>query len=593
MGEQHETIESLRLQLKESEEKNNNLELKVTELSTFIQKQYAYIKKLKEELSEKELLLIQLQQNSPNAEEKVSPNDKSPQSSLSIRIPSQGKIAYKYSKISSPTVDGTFASFSTVSPTQIQHLKHSSTDDNIVNKDPTQRRKLSHNEYYKKDSKFSASESNINLNNKLGPELINRPHDLKVHDINDNNVVNSLSCEFEDKEILAEQITVFILKLVYSKNDKNKKDISFIISIRNADSGDELWKIEKSYTDILNLENTLKIKYPKEIVQKIGKLPERNFNSLKTESKQMQLKITMEIYLQHLCNIFKNSVELATFLSKDIIDQNNDENNEKDANYKCGYLFKKNNFMGWRMKYFVLNNRSLSFYESKGGELCGNIHLSHAKVMPFNPNGLNREKFHHAFKIIEYKDSKNFTAKSIEDKIYAKHLLCSENDNDRDEWVEKIRFVIENLKKNEGYESANTSNIQLNMASIEKNSSCDLDSNNMTDEDDSISPKEKKEIITETIKSLNYNSNESECTTHNNSNNRIECNNETKNENIADENMAENEDNIVENNENNENIIENKENDDNRNDDNGNDDNEEINEKKENPENIIENKDND
>jgi len=259
MAEQHETIESLRLKLKESEEKNNNLEIKVTELSAFIQKQSAYIKKLKEELSEKELLLIQLQQNSPNAEEKLSPNDKSPQSSLIIRIPSQGKIAYKYSKISSPTVDGTYASFSTVSPTQIQHLRHSSTDDNIVNKDPTHHRKLSHHEYYNKDSKFSASESNINLNHKLGSELINKPHDLKVHDNNDNNVVNSLSCEFEDKEILAEQITVFILKLVYSKNDKNKKDISFIISIRNADSGDELWKIEKSYTDILNLENTVRI----------------------------------------------------------------------------------------------------------------------------------------------------------------------------------------------------------------------------------------------------------------------------------------------------------------------------------------------
>ena len=192
--------------------------------------------------------------------------------------------------------------------------------------------------------------------------------------------------------------------------------------------------------------------------------------------------------------------------------------------------------------------------------------------MPFNPNGLNREKFHHAFKIIEYKDSKNYSAKSIEDKIFAKHLLCSENDNDRDEWVEKIRFVIDNLKKNEGYESANASNIQLNMASIEKNSSYDLDSNNMTDEDEIISPREKKEIISETIESLNYNNNESENSTN------VDSNNETK-----DENMVENGENIIEHNENNESIIENKEN----------DDNEKINENKDNPENIIESKDKD
>jgi len=253
MAEQNETIESLKLKLKASEEKNNNLEAKLTELNVFIQKQFIYIKKLKEELNEKELIILKQQEKSANdVDEKL--HEKSPKTPLSIKIPTEGKIAYKYSKISSP--DGTYTSFSSISPTHVHHMKHSSTEDNLVNKDGSQARKLSQTNYLSKESKLSASESNIRFDQKLNGELLSKPHD-KLTNASDSDVGKSYSCDFEDKEIMADQITVFILKLLYSKNDKNKKDISFIISIRNADNGDELWKIEKSYTDILNLENTV------------------------------------------------------------------------------------------------------------------------------------------------------------------------------------------------------------------------------------------------------------------------------------------------------------------------------------------------
>ncbi|ORX76826.1 RhoGAP-domain-containing protein [Anaeromyces robustus] len=556
MAEGNETIESLTQKLKDYEKKNKELTEKVNELNTFIQKQNLYIKKLKEELNEKEVVIVQQKSSIEHIESCCgSPvREKPPKTPLSIKtsFPSQSKISYKYSKFSSPTTDGSFASFSAFAPPHIEHMKHSSTEDNIANKDFKQGRKLSQTSQIIKENKFSASESNIVITvNSI--DSLNRTNKITTSEDNESNVNSSIN-DFEDKEILADDITVYILKLVFTKNDKNKKDISFIISIRNADSGDELWKIEKSYTDIVNLENNIKLNYPKNMVQNIGKLPERNLNSLKMESKQIQLKITMEIYLQHLCNIFRNSIEIAEFLSKDIMISNNKEATETDI--KSGYLFKKN-FMGWRTKYFVLNDKSLSYYETKGGDLGGNIHLKSAKVMPFNPSGLNREKFHHAFKIIEYRYDKNSPLK--EERIYAKHLLCSENDNDRDEWVEKIKSVIENLKNSDpeypGSPFISTSHLDImtsnnSMLNVVDPDNLSINSNfkNSSDIIDENNNKNKKENVSNNNTDNKKNNNE------NNDKNENEIKKEDKVNNDKNENEIEKEN--KENNDKNENEIE-------------------------------------
>eukprot|EP00833_Pecoramyces_ruminatium_P016466 jgi/Orpsp1_1/1190498/evm.model.d7180000079401.1 len=335
-------------------------------------------------------------------------------------------------------------------------MRHSSTEDNLSNKN-THGRKLSQASQLAKETKFSVSENNIMYDSKESIDSINKNN---KNEDNESIINNSLN-EFEDKEIFADQITVYIQKLVFCKNDRNKRDIAFIISIRNSDSGDELWRIQKSYNDIQNLENIMKSNYSKEKIQNIGKLPERNLNSLKIESKQIQLKITMEIYLQHLCNIFRNSIEIADFLSKDIISTNNKENEEE-----------------------------------KDGEPSGIINLKHAKVVAVNSTG--REKFHHAFRIIEYKDEKGVIAKSAEDKIYAKHLLCSENDKDRDEWVDKIKSVISKLNdEDENVISPSISNNLLlsksNNNSFEVCDSFDNSINNYNIKDHI--PQNKEEIL--------------------------------------------------------------------------------------------------
>jgi len=254
MATDNETIESLTKKLKESEEKNVELSNKVTELNSFIQKQNVYIKKLKDELSEKEAIILQQQKNSEGR--KQSTASKSPKTPLSVHIPSQGKVSYKYSKISSPVTDNSYNSISQLSPViHVEHIRHSSTEDNITSINEP-RRKPSFASRLIKESKFSVSENNIiyNPNPDVSTESLIKQHSNVIED-NESNL-NSSSNDFEDREVLSDEITVYIQKLLIKK-DKNKKDVSFIISIRSADSGDELWKIEKTYTDIVNLENNV------------------------------------------------------------------------------------------------------------------------------------------------------------------------------------------------------------------------------------------------------------------------------------------------------------------------------------------------
>jgi hypothetical protein len=232
----------------------------------------------------------------------------------------------------------------------------------------------------------------------------------------------------------------------------------------------------------------------------------------------------MEIYIQHLCNIFKNSVEIADFLSKDIIETDNNIDSTKQTCIKSGYLFKKNNFMGWRTKYFVLDEKKLSFYESKDGEPNGIINLKHAKVMTVTSSGLNKEKFHHAFRIIEYKDEKGGLSKASEDKIFAKHLLCSENDNDRDEWVEKIKFVVTKLKEEDNnINASSTLNSSNNLIFKSKSNNTSFDVNDSFE--NSINEINKdhilgsKEIILSPIDASNSNGNDNEIKNENNDSN--------------------------------------------------------------------------
>lgn len=107
-----------------------------------------------------------------------------------------------------------------------------------------------------------------------------------------------------------------------------------------------------------------------------------------------------------------------------------------------GYLTKRGKKIKvWKVRYFVIEDDLLNYYDKPGGELQGSISLQNAKIgrQAKNENDLNPEEsvekaFRHAFLILEHKK-----------KSYIRHVLCAESDEDRDRWIKALLKQLLNI----------------------------------------------------------------------------------------------------------------------------------------------------
>ncbi|KAK6376281.1 Rho GTPase activating protein [Exophiala oligosperma] len=110
---------------------------------------------------------------------------------------------------------------------------------------------------------------------------------------------------------------------------------------------------------------------------------------------------------------------------------------------KSGYLTKKGkNFGGWKSRYFVLDSPELRYFEAPGGAHLGTIKLLNARIgrqtqtdPAANAEVDTENQYRHAFLILEPKRKDNSS--------YVRHVLCAENDFERDEWVETLLHYID------------------------------------------------------------------------------------------------------------------------------------------------------
>ncbi|KAJ3273605.1 hypothetical protein HK104_004253, partial [Borealophlyctis nickersoniae] len=238
-------------------------------------------------------------------------------------------------------------------------------------------------------------------------------------------------------------------------NDKGKDFVGFIISVKDG-SGNELWKVEKLYSDFLGLDAKLKAHQPRALVTKIGKLPDKALFNTYAPSKSDQRKIALELYLQHVKNVCRESRDLCEFLAMDIVESDKGKLKPKQttSNRKEGYLFKKGKKIGgWKTRYFILQEDTLAYFESqRDRELLGAIKLKYAAVSSQSPSSSAMDPdYRHAFILTEFKKSV-FSGNAAaldqisESKIAARHVLCAENDEERDDWVRCIGAAIQELR---------------------------------------------------------------------------------------------------------------------------------------------------
>eukprot|EP00833_Pecoramyces_ruminatium_P014407 jgi/Orpsp1_1/1188439/evm.model.d7180000064881.1 len=247
--------------------------------------------------------------------------------------------------------------------------------------------------------------------------------------------------------IQVDTVRVKVVGSLIKINDKGKEIVSFIILISklNNNGNEENEKIEKTYMDFVQLDSKLRTQTENKVqITKMGKLPDKNLFNSNSPTKRDQRKIELELYLQNLISVFKNNKDLETFLATNVVEsQINLVKNEKMAqSTKEGYLIKRGkNFGGWKTRYFVLADNILSYYDSFGGNYGGTIKLKHSQVISL-PNEAN--DYRHGFMIMEYRKQ---NIEGNNEKISGKHILCAENDEERDEWIIAIGQAIEAISQ--------------------------------------------------------------------------------------------------------------------------------------------------
>ncbi|KAF5102569.1 hypothetical protein D0Z00_000279 [Geotrichum galactomycetum] len=133
---------------------------------------------------------------------------------------------------------------------------------------------------------------------------------------------------------------------------------------------------------------------------------------------------------------------LCEFLSTDMIDPMDVPDT---ISRREGYLTKRGKkIRGWKVRYFVIEDDHLNYYDKPGGEVQGSINLVGAKVVRQNKNDpefaaeeVVDKSFRHDFLLVEPKK-----------KDYVRHILCGESDEDRDLWIAALMEVIDQVTSN-------------------------------------------------------------------------------------------------------------------------------------------------
>lgn len=237
-----------------------------------------------------------------------------------------------------------------------------------------------------------------------------------------------------------------------------EEDPVFTLAIISRADGGELWRVEKDIASLSKLDQRLK-----QCNAFTARTPDRSLFSGHAPAKLDARRVALEQYLEELLDTQLDNttaVELCKYLSTHTLPPNADETGSsfrptpensglKVASdgrpFRSGYLTKKGkNFGGWKARFFVLEGPQLKYYETPGGAHLGTIKLQNAQIgkqsqAPSNENqsparaGNGEEldnQYRHAFLILE--------PKKKDSSAHVKHVLCAENDKERDLWVDAL-----------------------------------------------------------------------------------------------------------------------------------------------------------
>ncbi|KAF7549185.1 hypothetical protein G7046_g8424 [Stylonectria norvegica] len=235
-----------------------------------------------------------------------------------------------------------------------------------------------------------------------------------------------------------------------------EEDPVFTLAVTSRTDGGELWRVEKDSASLAKLDQRLR-----QLSSFTARTPERSLFSGHAPAKLDARRMALEQYMDDLLNTpfdLETSLEVCKYLSTNTLPPNADETGSSadtasEASgsrigpdgrpLRSGYLTKRGkNFGGWKARFFVLDGPHLKYYETPGGAHLGTIKLQNAQIGKQSQNNENHSptraangeeldnQYRHAFLILE--------PKKKDSSSHVKHVLCAENDRERDRWVEAL-----------------------------------------------------------------------------------------------------------------------------------------------------------
>ena len=249
-----------------------------------------------------------------------------------------------------------------------------------------------------------------------------------------------------------------LLSLKGSGGHGDEPQFTLGVSAR-ADYPRQLWRVEKPASALQQLHANLIAAQPTGLDLPV---PDRALFSGQSPAKVDARREALEDFFERLLDTpltEKAALVLCSFLSTHVIQPEESaiarshaistDNADKASmvssgtdngpTVKEGYLTKRGkNFGGWKARYFVLAEGLLRYSDAPGGQVLGTIRLGSAQIgrqsRPSTESSPSRGgedgEVRHAFLILE--------PKRRDAKHLIRHVLCAENDVERDEWVHAL-----------------------------------------------------------------------------------------------------------------------------------------------------------
>lgn len=230
-----------------------------------------------------------------------------------------------------------------------------------------------------------------------------------------------------------------------------EEDPVFTLAIYARSNNKQLWRLEKNIASLPALDAQLR-----SVPDFQGKLPDRALFTGHAPARIDARRAALNQYFDAMLDMNMSeraALTVCEYFSTDVIGaQTGDRltpeptlapavSAPRTKGNKEGYLTKRGkNFGGWKARYFVLEGSEFRYYEVEGGAHLGTIKLLNAQIgkqsqqqsnqSPQRQDHSEDNQYRHAFLILEpkRKDSASLV----------RHVLCAENDEERDAWVDAL-----------------------------------------------------------------------------------------------------------------------------------------------------------